>query len=414
MGLDRLYHDKQIAILKRSLRKDWYMMINHGAVRAGKTQLDNDLFLMELRRVKKRALLDGVETPMYILGAVSSGTLQTNILREITEKYGIEFKFDRHGNFTLFGVYVVTTFTGSIAGLKAIRGMTSYGAYINEATLANKEVFDEIIQRCSGRGARIICDTNPDHPKHWLKVDYIDKADDEKIIANHFSIFDNTFLNQRYIDNLMATIPEGVFFERGIYGRWVIGDGVVYRDFKEDCYVNTKTIPFDEITHYFAGVDWGYEHYGSIVVCGRTDDGCVYLLDEYAYQHEEIDFWVSVAREIRERYGDIKFFCDSARPEHVDRFIREGFKAENANKSVLSGIEEVARLMKTGHFFVSDSVVQFKDEIYQYVWNEKTGEPVKQNDDVLDALRYAIYSDIIVRREAESELSYDDLMNAFG
>ena len=36
------------------------------------------------------------------------------------------------------------------------------------------------------------------------------------------------------------------------------------------------------------------------------------------------------------------------------------------------------------------------------------------NDDVLDALRYAIYSDIIVRREAESELSYDDLMNAFG
>ena len=153
MGLDRLYHDKQIAILKRSLRKDWYMMINHGAVRAGKTQLDNDLFLMELRRVKKRALLDGVETPMYILGAVSSGTLQTNILREITEKYGIEFKFDRHGNFTLFGVYVVTTFTGSIAGLKAIRGMTSYGAYINEATLANKEVFDEIIKRCSGRGA---------------------------------------------------------------------------------------------------------------------------------------------------------------------------------------------------------------------------------------------------------------------
>ena len=80
----------------------------------------------------------------------------------------------------------------------------------------------------------------------------------------------------------------------------------------------------------------------------------------------------------------------------------------------MSGIEEVARLMKTGHFFVSDSVVQFKDEIYQYVWNEKTGEPVKQNDDVLDALRYAIYSDIIVRREAESELSYDDLMNAFG
>ena len=238
MALDRLYTDKQIGILRRSIARDWYMMINHGAVRAGKTKLDNDLFLMELKRVKKNAAKVGVQKPMYILGAVSSGTLQTNILREITDAYGHEFQFDRHGNFTLFGVYVVTTFTGSIAGLKAIRGMTAFGAYVNEATLANKEVFDEILKRCSGYGARIICDTNPDHPKHWLKVDYIDKADDEKIIANHFTIFDNTFLNQRYVDNLIATTPSGMFTERGIYGKWVIGEGAVYRDFKEEMYVN--------------------------------------------------------------------------------------------------------------------------------------------------------------------------------
>jgi len=55
--------------------------------------------------------------------------------------------------------------------------------------------------------------------------------------------------------------------------------------------------------------------------------------------------------------------------------------------------KEVAKLMKTGRFFViSDKVSKFKDEVYQYIWNEKTGEPVKENDDVLDAVRYAIYS----------------------
>ena len=65
----------------------------------------------------------------------------------------------------------------------------------------------------------------------------------------------------------------------------------------------------------------------------------------------------------------------------------------NANKAVLSGIEEVAKLMKAGRFFVvSNKVSKFKDEVYQYIWNEKTGEPVKENDDVLDAVRYAIYS----------------------
>lgn len=409
------FTDKQLEIIKRSNRGDWYMIINHGAVRAGKTKLDNILFLKELIRVKKNALRDGVKRPMYILGGVSSGTLQTNILREISDDYGHEFKFDKHGNFTLFGVYVVTTYTGSISGLKAIRGMTSYGAYINEATLANKEVFDEIIKRCSGYGARIICDTNPDHPKHWLKVNYIDKADGERILANHFTIYDNSFLNKRYVDNLVNATPSGVFFERGIHGRWVIGEGAVYRDFKEESYISSDKVPYDKITKYYAGVDWGYEHYGSIVVLGKTPDGDVFLIEEHAQQYKEIDYWVDIARGIKERYGDIAFYCDSARPEHVARFLKERLKAINANKSVISGIEQVAKLMKTNKLFVvSDKVSKFKDEVYQYVWNERSGEPEKHDDDVLDALRYAIYSEEIMTKQKNNGNQFDTLRAGFG
>lgn len=400
------FTDKQLEIIKRSNREDWYMIINHGAVRAGKTKLDNTLFLKELIRVKQNALRDGVERPMYILGAVSSGTLQTNILREISDDYGHEFNFDRHGNFTLFGVYVVTTFTGSIAGLKAIRGMTSYGAYVNEATLANKEVFDEIIKRCSGYGARIICDTNPDHPKHWLKVNYIDKADGKRIVANHFTIFDNSFLNKRYLDNIINATPSGVFTERGIYGRWVIGEGAVYRDFKEESYISSDEVPYDKITKYYAGVDWGYGHYGSIVVLGKTPDGDVFLIEEHAKQYKEIDYWVDIALGIKTRYGDIKFYCDSARPEHIARFLNEKIKAISANKSVISGIEQVAKLMKTNKLFiVSDKVSKFKDEVYQYVWNERSGEPEKHDDDVLDALRYAIYSEEVMKKPKQDVMT---------
>lgn len=390
--LDALYTKKQQKILKRARHKDWFMMINHGAVRAGKTVLDNDLFLFELLRAKKNAEADGND-PMYILGATSAGTLQTNILKELSSKYDIEFKFDRYGNFTLHEVYVVTTFTGNISGLKAIRGMTAYGAYINEATLANKEVFDEIIKRCSGNGARIILDTNPDHPNHWLKKDYIDKADGEKIVTNHFTVFDNNFLNDRYIENLINATPSGVFTERGLYGRWTSGEGAVYADFDEEKHY-VKEVPYNETTTYYCGVDWGYEHWGSIVVVGEASDGRVYLVEEHAAQHEEIDYWVKIAKDIQTRYGRrIPFYADSARPEHVARFVREGLKTQNANKAVLSGIEEVAKLFKEEKLFVLESAVtKFKDEIYQYVWNKKTGEPVKENDDVLDSLRYAIYT----------------------
>ena len=404
MPLNKLYTKKQRNIIKASREKDWFMMINHGAVRAGKTVLDNDLFLFELKRAKKNAEEDGVMTPMYILGSTSAGTLQTNIIREIEDKYAQDIKFDRYGNFTFWGVYVVTTFTGSIAGLKSIRGMTAYGAYINEATLANKEVFDEIVKRCSGLGARIIMDTNPDHPNHWLKVDYIDKADGEKIVANHFTIFDNDFLNKRYVDNLIAVTPSGVFTERGIYGRWTSGEGAVYTDFDENKHYITKEQLPTNLT-YFCGVDWGYEHYGSIVVVGQTDSGEAYLIEEYAKQHEEIDYWVDIAKDVQRRYGRmIPFYCDTARPEHIARFTREKLNAIYADKSILSGVEAVARRFKNGKLFVaSDKVEKFKDEIYQYIWDKKSGKPREEHDDVLDALRYAIYSSEVYGKSTAKE-----------
>lgn len=49
--------------------------------------------------------------------------------------------------------------------------------------------------------------------------------------------------------------------------------------------------------------------------------------------------------------------------------------------------------MKDNHFFaVEESIDKFLDEIYQYIWDEKSGLPVKESDDVQDAIRYAIFS----------------------
>lgn len=392
--MDALYTTKQFEILKRAKHRDWFMMINHGAIRAGKTVLDNDLFLRELKRVNRIAKEEKVLKPMYILGGTSAGTIHTNVIREIEDKYNINIKFDRFGNFALFGVYVVTTATGTIAGLKAIRGMTSYGAYINEATLANKEVFDEIVKRCSGLGARIILDTNPDNPSHWLKTDYIDEADGERIVANHFTIFDNNFLNKRFIDNIIATTPSGVFTERGIHGRWTIGEGAIYSDFDNNKHVVVRgDVNMRDIERYVVGVDWGYDHFGSMVVVGIAGDR-YYVVEENAYRHLHIDDWVNVAQEIAEKYGGlIPFYCDSARPEYVDRLWSEGFNAMNANKAVLPGITEVATLIKSDKLFVVEGLERFNKEINEYVWNKTGDRPIDKMDDVLDGLRYAIYSD---------------------
>ena len=390
MSLYDLYTPKQIGILKRVKEKDFFILGLHGAKRTGKTVINNDIFLRELRRVRKIADVLKIREPMYILAGVSSKTIQNNILQELYNRYELDIKFDKHNSFTLFGVKVVQAFTGTIAGLGGIRGMTAFGAYINEASLANEMVFKEIISRCSGEGARIVFDTNPDNPEHWLKKEYID-SDSKNIISYHFKLEDNTFLTERYIKNIKESTPSGMFYDRDIEGLWVTGEGVVYQDFDRnkhyfDDYSNIK------FKRKFAGVDWGYSHYGSIVVIGESFDKKFYLIEEHAYQFKEIDDWVEIAKGIKTRHGDITFYCDSARPEHVDRFYRERLNAVNANKERIAGIEQVARLFKQDSLFIISKVKRFKEEIYNYVWDDKTGDAIKDYDDVLDALRYAIYS----------------------
>lgn len=403
-NLDAIYTPKQQTIFKRCVNDDWFMLINHGAKRSGKTVLDNDLFLQELIRVRQKADELRIDMPQYILAGATLGTIQQNILTELTNKYGITFKFDKLNNFMLFGVYVVQCGHSTIGHLGKIRGMTSFGAYVNEGSLANEEVFDEIKSRCSGPGARVLTDTNPSHPEHWLLKDYI-KNKSSDIISYSFKLDDNTFLTKRYIDNMKASTPTGMFYDRNINGAWVSGEGVVYPDFNQDVhFISRKDLAGIKITKYFAGVDWGYSHYGAIVVFGTDGYGHYYMLEEHAKQFKEIDYWVNVAKGVKQRFGNIIFYADSARPEHVVRFRREGIKTVNADKSVMAGIEEVARLLKNERLFIVDEIAErFREEIYTYVWGDKTEEPVKENDDVLDSMRYALYTYINPARRGRTE-----------
>lgn len=393
MSLSDVFTPKQQDVIHTYLNDDFKMLILSGAVRSGKTFIDNFLFLMDLRRAKKLADKLGDKHPQYILAGYSSGTIFNNIVSSIGSTFGIDMKTDRHGHYHLFGIDIVPTSTGSIRGLGAIRGMTSYGAYVNEATLAVEDVYQEIVQRCSVEHSHIIADTNPDSPQHWLKVNYIDRKDPKmRVIYKHFTIDDNPTLAPDYVESLKASEPSGMFYDRAILGLWVTGEGAVYKDFDERKMVIDK---LPSMKKYIAGVDWGYQHFGSIVVFGIDKDNKYYLVEEHSEQYKEIDFWTSIAHKLQAKYGHgLPFYCDTARTEFIDHFTHDGINAQYGWKSVVSGIEIVASLMKQGRFFVARKApVRFLDEIYNYQWDDKSDDAVvKKNDDCMDACRYAIAS----------------------
>ena len=391
MELDN-YTPKQIEVLESFAIDNPKILICSGAKRAGKTFILIKIFLAHISLFRNKGV-------SFIIGGTTQSSIRRNILNDMELILGREITLGKDSSFRLYGNKIYCFHGANADSYKAMRGFTSYGALLNEATTLHDTFVKEAISRCSGEGARIYMDTNPENPTHTVKVDYVDK-DGQKlsngqlnIKAFNFTLYDNTFLNKEYVESIEASTPSGMFFDRDILGIWVASEGVVYKDFNKDIHY-IKDLNNIDIVKYFAGVDFGWEHFGSMVVVGKDINNNYYLIKEYAYQHKDIEEWIDIAKDIKTQYGNINFYCDHARPDYIDKLRKNNIRAINANKNVLEGISMIASLFKTNKLFIlEDNVDIFKKEIYNYVWKSGKDEPIKSSDDVLDSLRYAIYSE---------------------
>lgn len=394
------FHDKQLEVLRCIKNENPKILICSGAKRAGKTFVLTFAFMAHVAKYENKGL-------SFILGGATQASIRRNILDDMEGVLGKEIKLNKSNAFDLFGNKVYCFDGANSDSYKKARGFTAAGAFLNEATTLHDTFVKEVISRCSYTGARIYMDTNPENPTHSVKTDYIDKDGQRlkngqlNIKAFNFTLYDNSFLDNEYVQSIEASTPSGMFFDRDILGIWVASEGVVYQDFdKNKNYINSDELDNINFVKYFAGTDWGWEHYGSIVLIGVDDRNNYYLIKEIAKKHKHIEYWIDEAKKIIDKYGDIPFYCDTARPDYIKKFREARIKAIDGRKDVIAGISEVASMFKTRKLkVVEDNVDIFKVEIYNYVWKDGKDEPVKQYDDVLDSLRYAIYSDLKYGRE---------------
>jgi len=82
-------------------------------------------------------------------------------------------------------------------------------------------------------------------------------------------------------------------------------------------------------------------------------------------------------------------YCDPAGGERIQE-ITGGTKANN---SVDSGIDYINAKIERRQFYVSEKCTGVLSEIWDYCRDE-AGQIVKVNDHFIDALRYAVFSDI--------------------
>lgn len=396
LTMSSAYSPKQVEVIAYENKHRPVITIMHGPIRTGKTIINNDLWFFNLAEAEKK-------NRDHILTAYTMGSLERNILKPLQDKYGIPIKPNQHGKFDYLGQAIHCFGADDSAAYKKMQGMTAYSWYANEITLQHENTVNEAIGRCSGEGARFFWDTNPDHPKHRIKTDFIDNSGEllsngqVYIKAHAFQLEDNTFLTPQYIETLKRSIGEGVFYDRKIRGLWVAAEGVVYPGFSEAVHV-VDNFKIPEEWPLYRAIDLGYNNPLVCLWGALSPDNILYVYDEH-YESKQLIGYHS--DRIKEREGR---FVSTVR----DHDAQDGAELENngiytrpARKDVKEGIQKVAaRLKKRGNgkpgIFVFRKCINTIREYQSYQWEKGVdGKPVKEtpkkiDDHAMDALRYLV------------------------
>jgi PBSX family phage terminase large subunit len=311
---------------------------------------------------------------------------------------------------------MITLFNGSeiwIGGLgdreqaDKILGHEYNTIYFNEISqlsyAAVTTAYSRLAMRIQGCRNLFFYDCNPGSPLHWAYKIFVLKRTfltGEPLVKSE--LYQSMLLNPQdnsenlpedYIADILDTLPEKQK-ARFRDGKWVKQEGAIYDRFDEKMIVKAADLP-EHFDRFAAGQDFGLNI--TFVKIGWLGD-VIYVIGDYgAFNMTTQSFNDELqARGLLNCPYDtdgspmgLPVYCDPAGGERIQE-ITGGIKANN---SVESGIDFINAKIERGQFFVCEQCTGILSEIWDYCRDE-AGQIVKVNDHFLDALRYAIFSDV--------------------
>jgi PBSX family phage terminase large subunit len=384
-----------------------------GSVRSGKTVASIFAWLRFVRT--------GPPGDLLMCGKTER-TLKRNIIGVILSMLGKRAQLvEGSGELWISGrrIYLVGANDSQAEG--KIRGMTLAGAYVDEATLVPEGMWRMLGTRLSIDGARLFATTNPDNPRHWLKLE-LDRAcawlapdgsltkpvralgaePEIDLIRMSFVLPDNPHLGRDYIRNLEAEYT-GLWRRRFILGEWVISEGSIYDMWDPGRHlVEPRDIPHD-VTPIAVGVDYGTRHTfaAEMLAIGH---GVLWTTDEWRWSSRVKRSQLTsaqYARHLADWIGDRGpewVFVDPAAADFREHLWQSGMPGVAlASNEVAPGIRTMASALSSGRAKISKANEGLVEMIPGYAWDEKASKlgqdkPTKEADDELDAWRYGGHS----------------------
>ena len=175
------------------------------------------------------------------------------------------------------------------------------------------------------------------------------------------------------------------------------------------------------VERVIAGVDWGQVNPTAVVVIGVTKNDEYILLDEQydigILPYGDGNTWAKRAEGLQKKWGIRQFWCDPNRPDIVKAWKQKHhLPAAAARDDVIAGLQIMMNYIHIAdetcepRFFVYHAPM-FVDEVHTYQWartatSTPKEHPQKTNDHAIDAVRYAVYTDVANRFHREPNFRF--------
>lgn len=363
-----------------------------GAVRSGKTFSSIRKFIDRLKY--------GVPGDAMIIG-VNRGTIHRNILTHMYKTLGFPCPSPMSNKTMLYGRDIYFVGAPDVSAVTTIQGSTLAYAYVDEATCIPEPVWKILESRLSVPGAQLFATCNPEGPAHWLKKDYLDRPENHDIKVWNFNLDDNPVLDEKYKSAIKSSYT-GMWYRRYILGEWSLATGAIYDTYDEyNEYIHDQAPP----NYYIVGIDYGTTNATAAVLCAISPKKWPQIRIEKEYYYDSVKEGraktdAELVNDIRNFIGIVNvsaIYIDPAAASLKIALRQADLPVLDANNDVLLGIKTTGKFIAGKNLVIHKSCKILREQLQSYAWDPKAADrgedkPIKKNDHLPDALRYACVS----------------------
>lgn len=269
-----------------------------------------------------------------------------------------------------------------------------------------KDIYDECRMRVFDKCGDVFGTMTPLKGLTWVYDEIeLNEKNDPQVWCEYMEWSDNPYLDKEEIKAMTTSVSEQDQLSRR-YGKFTVGEGLVYPEFDQSVHVID---PFDVPKEWQTNIsiDPGLTNPTSCHFYAVDFDGNIYVVAEHFEAGQSVDHHVKkifeIADEIgwkRDAKGRLSALIDSAANQRTlasqksvaELFCEKGILVNtNVNKDLYSGIQRIKSLFeqRPPKIYIFKNCVNLIRELKSYWWGDND-RPKKTDDHALDELRYFV------------------------